>query len=97
MAAEGWYDDPFEVHEHRWFSDGRPTALVRDAHVESSDPPPVATYDGMLTEAATFEPRNGADMIRSGEDAVSSLGLEDEKDAAWEAATTGAIGYTDPH
>ena len=30
MAAEGWYTDPFRLHEHRWFSDGTPTYLVRD-------------------------------------------------------------------
>ena len=29
MSAEGWHEDPFAVHEARWFSDGRPTALVR--------------------------------------------------------------------
>jgi len=30
MAEEGWYSDPYRLHEHRWFSDGKPTALVRD-------------------------------------------------------------------
>ena len=38
--AEGWYLDPFGRHEHRWFSDGRPTALVRDNGVEAQDQPP---------------------------------------------------------
>lgn len=28
MAEEGWYSGPFGVPEHRWFSDGTPTALV---------------------------------------------------------------------
>ena len=40
MKAEGWYRDPYGLHEERWFSDGRATKLVRDGHVESSDPPP---------------------------------------------------------
>jgi hypothetical protein len=40
MKAEGWYKDPYLVHQDRWFSDGTPTALVRDAGVEGEDPPP---------------------------------------------------------
>lgn len=34
MKAEGWYQDPYKIHEDRWFSDGSPTALVRDAGVD---------------------------------------------------------------
>ena len=30
MKAEGWYHDPYRLHEARWISDGAPTALVRD-------------------------------------------------------------------
>jgi hypothetical protein len=45
---EGWYADPFKLHEARWFSDGAPTVLVRDAGVESHDEPPSTTYDGEL-------------------------------------------------
>lgn len=40
MAAEGWFRDPFALHDARWFSDGRPTDLVKDGGSESSDPPP---------------------------------------------------------
>ncbi len=40
MHEEGWYVDPFELHEARWMSDGKPTSLVRDGDVESQDPPP---------------------------------------------------------
>ena len=29
MNAEGWYVDPYGLHGARWFSDGTPTALVR--------------------------------------------------------------------
>ena len=39
---EGWCLDPYGHHEQRWFSAGRPTALVRDAVRESRDPPPDA-------------------------------------------------------
>jgi hypothetical protein len=30
MKAQGWYRDPYLVHEDRYFSDGQPTKLVRD-------------------------------------------------------------------
>ncbi len=64
MNAEGWYIDPYGLHEARWFSDGAPTALVRDAGVESQDRPP----DTPLP--ATLEPvpevvGDGSDLLRS--------------------------------
>jgi hypothetical protein len=37
---QGWYADPFRVHEARYFSAGRPTRLVRDGTVECFDEPP---------------------------------------------------------
>jgi hypothetical protein len=37
---QGWYDDPFRLHEARYFSAGRPTKLVRDGDTESYDEPP---------------------------------------------------------
>jgi hypothetical protein len=40
MRAEGWHRDPFALHENRWFSEGRPTRLVRDQGAESYDEPP---------------------------------------------------------
>lgn len=38
--AEGWYRDPYQIHDDRWMSAGRPTKLVRDGGRESLDPPP---------------------------------------------------------
>lgn len=40
VLAEGWFGDPYFRHDQRWFTEGVPTALVRDEGVESSDPPP---------------------------------------------------------
>ncbi len=40
MNEEGWYKDPYGRHDARWISVGTPTALVRDAGIESQDPPP---------------------------------------------------------
>ncbi len=39
-CAQNWRIDPYGLHEARWFSQGFPTALVRDGAVESQDPPP---------------------------------------------------------
>jgi hypothetical protein len=38
--AEGWYLDPYGVHEQRWISRGRPSNLVRDGNKEAKDEPP---------------------------------------------------------
>lgn len=39
-AAEGWYRDPYGIHQDRWFSAGTPTSLVRDQGTEGHDDPP---------------------------------------------------------
>ena len=39
-GLQGWAEDPFRLHEQRYFSAGRPTKLVRDDGVESYDEPP---------------------------------------------------------
>ena len=41
MWVQGWYPDPYERHEDRWFSGGKPTRLVRDQGTESYDEPPL--------------------------------------------------------
>ena len=49
QVAQGWYQDPYAIHEHRYFSAGRPTKLVRDGGRESYDPPPDGQFaDGEL-------------------------------------------------
>ncbi len=55
VKAQGWYSDPFRRHKARWFSDGHPTALVRDEGVESTDPPPSTEYFGHLEPAPEAE------------------------------------------
>jgi hypothetical protein len=44
VKEEGWYVDPYRPHEARWFSDGTPTALVRDKGTTSQDPAPSTPY-----------------------------------------------------
>ena len=42
---QGWSADPFQLHDERYFSAGRPTKLVRDGTVESYEDPPSDTYE----------------------------------------------------
>lgn len=65
MDAQGWYADPFEQHEARWFSAGAPTGLVRDGETEASEPPPRDTWTGPLVRIAEKVPAAGADLQRS--------------------------------
>jgi hypothetical protein len=69
MEAEGWYQDPYGIHEDRWYSDGHPTALVRDAGLEASDPPPPGkASDEPLVRSIPHEPDAGnADLRRAGD------------------------------
>jgi hypothetical protein len=53
--AQGWYSDPCRRHKARWFSDGTPTALVRDDGVESTDPPLKAQFTDKLEPAPETE------------------------------------------
>ncbi len=46
---DGWYPDPYGIHEERLFADGEPTSVVRNDGIGSLDAPPV-------TEAGTAEP-----------------------------------------
>jgi hypothetical protein len=39
-SEEGWYIDPYGLHEARWMSMNKPTKLVRDGEVESYQDPP---------------------------------------------------------
>ena len=66
--AEGWYSDPYGLHEQRWFSRGRPSRLVRDGLVETDDPPPDRPFDGPLSPAPTADaPGGGSDLRRADE------------------------------
>lgn len=65
-TIEGWYVDPFRVHAARWFSDGTPTALVRDeGGAESYDGPPSSTFDGDLERVPDTGESDGDDLLRA--------------------------------
>lgn len=68
--AQGWYRDPYGLHEDRYFSGGLPTKLVRDGQRESYDLPP----DELLTDAELVpasqpdgEAADGSDLLRAGQ------------------------------
>jgi hypothetical protein len=65
VQAEGWYRDPYLVHEDRWFSAGQATNLVRDSGIESDDPPPACPPKTRLVEVPHTEPGYGADLRRA--------------------------------
>jgi hypothetical protein len=68
-TIEGWYLDPFGVHEARWFSDGAPTALVRDKDgAESNEAPPSTTFQGDLQPVPEPAAADGEDLLRADEE-----------------------------
>jgi len=63
-TVEGWYVDPFGTHAARWFSDGTPTALVRDQDgTESRDEPPSTTFEGDLEAVPEMAASDGDDLL----------------------------------
>ncbi|MGO8871292.1 MAG: hypothetical protein ACLQPH_07790 [Acidimicrobiales bacterium] len=83
-AAEGWYEDPFRLHQHRWFSNGKPSKLVRDDGVESSDPAPGDVPPGPLVPVDSVAvAADGSDLKRADDAEANSSG--GPSDAAWGA------------
>ena len=74
MNPEGWYLDPFGVHEERWISDGQPTSLVRDGGAETHHSPPPLPMPEPLVRPARAPATGGSDLLRVGGDhAVTTL------------------------
>jgi hypothetical protein len=84
MEEEGWYVDPYGVHEARWISAGTPTALVRDGGVEAQDPPPNAPYVGQLTELPEAAQRDTGDLLRPDDADSKTFDPEREEEAVWD-------------
>ena len=66
--AEGWYRDPYGIHDDRWISQGVPTNLVRDSGRESYDfPPDRPLLDAELVpvEQAASGDADGSDLRRA--------------------------------
>jgi len=67
-SAQGWYRDPFEAHEDRYFSAGEPTKLVRDGGHEAYDEPPDRPYVASeLVPVQDDDDFSGSDLRRADE------------------------------
>jgi hypothetical protein len=88
VKAEGWYRDPFLVHEDRWFSSGQPTKLVRDGGVEQFDPPPDGPPKTELVEVRHAQQSDGSDLRRADDQAAGAV--YDPTATAW--STIDSIG-----
>jgi hypothetical protein len=87
-TAEGWYRDPYGVHEHRWFSSGQPTKLVRDGGVEASDDPPAEPMPHEPERVPEPESATADDLRRADDaEAGSSLGEAKMRERAGEQVT----------
>jgi len=78
-AWEGWYTDPFDRHEARWFSAGTPSRLVRDGAEESYDPPPNEPFRHQPEPIQQAQPSDGNDVLRA--DAAEEGIFDQEKTA----------------
>lgn len=91
LPAEGWYRDPFAVHEDRWMSEGRPTKLVRDGGTESYDPPPDRPLPAELVPVPDDdEPDGGSDLRRYGDSGAEPYSTRRARQAGIDAVSGGA-------
>jgi hypothetical protein len=79
-AAEGWYRDPYEIHQDRWFSAGTPTSLVRDQGTEGHDDPPGYPPPGPPVEIPEID-RFPEDDLRRADQAEANTGHDDRPTA----------------
>jgi hypothetical protein len=77
--VQGWYRDPFGVHGDRYFSEGRPTKLVRDGGVEAYDEPPDKPFvaAGLIPAESPQEGGYGGSDLRRADDAERDGGSSD--------------------
>jgi hypothetical protein len=71
-AAEGWYRDPYGIHQDRWFSAGTPTSLVRDQGTEGHDDPPGYAPAGPPAEIPDID-RFPRDDLRRADEAEARI------------------------
>jgi hypothetical protein len=90
VKAQGWYHDPYRVHEDRYFSDGHPTKLVRDSGVECYDPPPPGPPEVELVEVPDEPSGDPSDLHRADEQAARGA-VYDKKAAFWGVVDSVAV------
>jgi hypothetical protein len=92
----GWFRDPYQLHEDRYFSEGSPTKLVRDAGHESFDPPPNLPLPGppVPVSPQASQSTGGSDLRRA-DDAEREAPYDSR--AACDRATNAVRRYGSPH
>jgi hypothetical protein len=92
-AAEGWYRDPYGIHQDRWFSAGTPTSLVRDQGAEGHDDPPGYPPPGPPAEIPETN-RFPGDDFRRADEAEANTGHGGRPEAFDEAFDAGISGFS---
>jgi hypothetical protein len=90
VKAQGWYRDPYCIHEDRYFSDGEPTRLVRDGSMECYDPPPPGPPKAELAEVRQSQTGDGNDLRRA-DDRSAGPAAYDKNAAFWAALDSVAV------
>ena len=91
---QGWFVDPFAVHEQRWFSQGRPTGLVRDGRAESQDLPPDGPISEPLVRAAVAPAPAHPSVDRRRADGTDTPDAQDQFDFFGNPALPGTVGMS---
>jgi hypothetical protein len=93
---QGWFVDPYGIHDHRYYSQGKATALVRDGRAEAQDPPPEGVVTGPLVPArAAPTGRESEDLLRGADRGrTPSDDPEDRFDVFGEPALPGTVGMS---
>jgi hypothetical protein len=91
MKAQGWYRDPYLVHEDRYFSDGQPTKLVRDGDAEAYDPPPAGPPKLELVGVPEKQGSFDNDELRRADDPSAGPATYDSSKAFWDVLDSVAV------
>ena len=70
-TLEGWFTDPYELHEARWLSNGKPTKLVRDGHATSYEELPEGPFTRAPEPIESEGTAGPSDLLRA-DDAESA-------------------------
>jgi hypothetical protein len=87
---QGWCTDPYELHDARYFSAGRPTKLVRDSGEESYDPPPDGAPIGRSELIEEMDEGDASDLQRADTGRDTSLDMSEAAEnsiTAWMGPT----------
>ena len=85
QVAQGWYHDPYCVHQDRYFSAGAATKLVRDDGHEAYDPAPdrpLPSADLVPAEQVGQETKDGIDLRRADDVGSKPYDLAEARRAA---------------